>query len=148
MSGYLGSSSVSQGAERAVLIWMEGFSEALLFILGFSECRVIPADLGPMVVPTVDNPKVRELGVTLHLLLHSTGDTIPDAPAVYFCLSSDENIQRICQGLSSHLYGSYFFNRGPCSPAGHPCHAGQPHQPHPAAADHVRDGHVQGTEDV
>ena len=83
---------------------MEGFSEALLFILGFSECRVIPADLGPMVVPTVDNPKVRELGVTLHLLLHSTGDTIPDAPAVYFCLSSDENIQRICQDLSSYYY--------------------------------------------
>ena len=82
MSGYLGSSSVSQGAERAVLIWMEGFSEALLFILGFSECQVIPADLGPMFVPTVDNPKVRELGVTLHLLLHSSRDTIPDVPSL------------------------------------------------------------------
>ena len=25
----------------------------------------------------------------------------------------ENNIQRICQGLSSHLYGSYFFNPGP-----------------------------------
>ena len=62
MSGYLGSSTVSQGAERA---W----------------CR-----------------------------LHSTRDTIPDAPAVYFGLPSDENIQRICQDLSSHMYGSYNYN--------------------------------------
>lgn len=60
--------------------------------------------------PLLSVKELRELGVTLHLLLHSTRDTIPDAPAVYFCLPSDENIQRICQDLSSHLYGSYYYN--------------------------------------
>ena len=54
--------------------------------------------------------ELRDLGVTLHLLLHSTRDSIPDAPAVYFCLPTDENIQRICQDLSSQLYGSYYYN--------------------------------------
>jgi len=60
--------------------------------------------------PLLSVKELRELGVTLHLLLHSTRDTIPDAPAVYFCLPSDENIQRICQDLSSQLYGSYYYN--------------------------------------
>ena len=60
--------------------------------------------------PLLSVKELRELGVTLHLLLHSSRDTIPDAPAVYFCLPSNENIQRICQDLSSHLYGSYYYN--------------------------------------
>ena len=60
--------------------------------------------------PLLSVKELRDLGVTLHLLLHSTRDTIPDAPAVYFCLPSDENVQRICQDLSSQLYGGYYFN--------------------------------------
>jgi len=60
--------------------------------------------------PLLSVKELRDLGVTLHLLLHSTRDSIPDAPAVYFCLPTDENVQRICQDLSNQLYGSYYFN--------------------------------------
>jgi hypothetical protein len=49
-----------------VLIWVEVSSEALLVLLGLLECRVVPADLGPMVVPDVGNHKVvSALGLTL-----------------------------------------------------------------------------------
>ena len=70
--------------------------------------------------PLLSLKELRELGVTLHLLLHSTRfdifvffksvespvinesllrDSIPDAPCVYFCLPTDDNVQRICQVL-------------------------------------------------
>ena len=35
---------------------------------------------------------------------------MPDVPAVYFCLPSDENLQRITRDLESGLYGKYYFN--------------------------------------
>ena len=64
--------------------------------------------------PLLSVKELRDLGVTLHLLLHSarsvlqqsqeslhayflSRDAIPDAPCVYFCLPSEDNIQRICQ---------------------------------------------------
>ena len=53
--------------------------------------------------PLLSVKELRELGVTLHLLLHSGRDPIPDAPAVYFCLPTDENIQRLCQDLNSQV---------------------------------------------
>ena len=60
--------------------------------------------------PLLSVKELRDLGVTLHLLLHSSRDSIPDAPAVYFCLPSDENIQRMCQDMNSQLYGAYYYN--------------------------------------
>ncbi|XP_072169857.1 sec1 family domain-containing protein 1-like [Diadema setosum] len=50
------------------------------------------------------------MGVTLHLLLHSDRDPIPDVPAVYFVLPTDENVQRICQDLQNQTYVSYYLN--------------------------------------
>ena len=98
--------------------------------------------------PLLSLKELRELGVTLHLLLHSTRfdifvffksvespvinesllrDSIPDAPCVYFCLPTDDNVQRICQvlvskskrekqicfldqDLGNNLYGGYHYN--------------------------------------
>ena len=37
-------------------------------------------------------------------------DPVPDVPAVYFCLPSDENLQIIARDLESGLYGKYYFN--------------------------------------
>ena len=48
--------------------------------------------------------------MTLHLSLHSPRDAIPEAPAVYFCLPSEENLRRLGQDLGSQLYGSYYYN--------------------------------------
>ncbi|KAI2570846.1 sec1 family domain containing 1 [Homo sapiens] len=44
------------------------------------------------------------MGITLHLLLHSDRDPIPDVPAVYFVMPTEENIDRMCQAsnLCSH----------------------------------------------
>ena len=60
--------------------------------------------------PLLSVKELRELGVTLHLKLHSNRDSIPDAPAVYFCLPTEDNIQRICQDMNNQLYGGYYFN--------------------------------------
>ena len=60
--------------------------------------------------PLLSVKELRDLGVTLHLLLHSGRDSIPDAPAVYFCLPTEENIQRMCQDMNSQLYGAYYYN--------------------------------------
>lgn len=35
--------------------------------------------------------------VNVYRLLHSDRDPIPDVPAVYFVLPTEENVQRICQ---------------------------------------------------
>ncbi|MED6271906.1 Sec1 domain containing protein 1 [Characodon lateralis] len=50
------------------------------------------------------------MGITLHLLLHSDRDPIPDVPAIYFLMPTEENIDRICQDLRSQLYESYYLN--------------------------------------
>lgn len=42
--------------------------------------------------------------------LHSDRDSIPDAPAVYFCVPSEENLGRICQDFQSGLYDVYHLN--------------------------------------
>jgi len=60
--------------------------------------------------PLLSVGELRELGVTLHLPLHSERDSIPEAPAVYFCLPTEENIHRICQDLNNNLYGTYYYN--------------------------------------
>uniref|UniRef100_A0A671V8U7 Sec1 family domain containing 1 n=1 Tax=Sparus aurata TaxID=8175 RepID=A0A671V8U7_SPAAU len=43
-------------------------------------------------------------------LLHSDRDPIPDVPAIYFVMPTEENIDRICQDLRNQLYESYFLN--------------------------------------
>lgn len=42
--------------------------------------------------------------------LHSDRDPIPDVPAVYFLLPTDENIMRICQDFRNQLYDHYYLN--------------------------------------
>uniref|UniRef100_A0A667YU46 Sec1 family domain containing 1 n=1 Tax=Myripristis murdjan TaxID=586833 RepID=A0A667YU46_9TELE len=44
------------------------------------------------------------------LLLHSDRDPIPDVPAIYFVMPTEENIDRICQDLRNQLYESYYLN--------------------------------------
>jgi hypothetical protein len=45
-----------------------------------------------------------------HRQLHSDRDPIPDVPAVYFCLPTEENLCRIGQDLQSNLYDCYHLN--------------------------------------
>lgn len=35
---------------------------------------------------------------------------MPDAPAVYFCHPSEDNLTRICQDFAEGLYSAYYLN--------------------------------------
>lgn len=63
-----------------------------------------------VISPLLSVKELQDLGVTLHLQLHSARDPIPDIPAIYFCYPSEENLERISRDLQNHLYESYYFN--------------------------------------
>ncbi|XP_045174268.1 sec1 family domain-containing protein 1-like [Mercenaria mercenaria] len=63
-----------------------------------------------IISPLLGVKELRDMGVTLHLNLHSDRDTIPDVPAVYFVMPTDDNVQRICRDLQNQLYESYYLN--------------------------------------
>ncbi|XP_071453689.1 protein sly1 homolog isoform X2 [Hetaerina americana] len=63
-----------------------------------------------IISPLVSVKELREMGVTLHVQLHADRDSIPDVPAVYFCLPSAENLARIGQDLQNNLYDAYHLN--------------------------------------
>jgi hypothetical protein len=54
--------------------------------------------------------QLRKRGVTLHLLLHSEREPLPDVPAVYFCEPTAENVRRIAQDCSAQLYSEVRVN--------------------------------------
>ena len=60
--------------------------------------------------PLLTVNQLRDLGVTLHLNLHTDRDAIPDVPAIYFVLPSEENVKRICRDLKNCVYESFYFN--------------------------------------
>ncbi|XP_013877598.1 sec1 family domain-containing protein 1 [Austrofundulus limnaeus] len=63
-----------------------------------------------IISPLLSVKELRDMGITLHLLLHSDRDPVPDVPAVYFLMPTEENIDRICQDLRNQLYESYYLN--------------------------------------
>lgn len=63
-----------------------------------------------IISPLLGVKELRDLGVTLHLNLHSDRDAITDVPAVYFVMPTDDNVQRICRDLQNQLYDSYYLN--------------------------------------
>lgn len=63
-----------------------------------------------IISPLLTVKELRSLGVTLHMLIDSEREQIPDAVAVYFVVPSQENIARICQDCRSQAYESYYFN--------------------------------------
>ena len=52
----------------------------------------------------------RKCNVTLHLLLNSDREAIPDVPAIYFVLPTRENLIRIAQDSYQQLYASMHLN--------------------------------------
>ncbi|KAK6184523.1 hypothetical protein SNE40_006984 [Patella caerulea] len=63
-----------------------------------------------IISPLLTVKELRDLGVTLHLNLHSDRDTIPDVPVIYFVMPTDDNVQRICRDFENQLYESYYLN--------------------------------------
>ncbi|ESP00794.1 hypothetical protein LOTGIDRAFT_200665 [Lottia gigantea] len=63
-----------------------------------------------IISPLLTVKELRDLGVTLHLNLHSDRDSIPDVPVIYFVMPTDDNVQRICRDFENQLYESYYLN--------------------------------------
>ncbi|XP_076048320.1 sec1 family domain containing Slh [Oratosquilla oratoria] len=63
-----------------------------------------------IISPLLSIKDLREMGVTLHMLLHSERGEVPDVSAIYFCLPTEENLVRIGQDFADGLYSSYHLN--------------------------------------
>ncbi|KAK0180867.1 hypothetical protein PV327_003204 [Microctonus hyperodae] len=63
-----------------------------------------------IISPLISIKELRDLGITLHMQLHSDRDMIPEVPAIYFCAPSQENLDRIGHDLNNGLYDIYHLN--------------------------------------
>jgi len=63
-----------------------------------------------IISPILPVKELREMGITLHIQLHSDRDAIPDVPAIYFCAPTEENLGRIAQDFQAGLYDVYHLN--------------------------------------
>ncbi|KAF7256389.1 hypothetical protein EG68_06816 [Paragonimus skrjabini miyazakii] len=63
-----------------------------------------------IISPLLSVKDLRALGVTLHLLIDSPREHIPDVPAVYFIFPSKENITTVCKDFELARYESYYLN--------------------------------------
>ncbi|CAM9379007.1 unnamed protein product, partial [Hapterophycus canaliculatus] len=54
--------------------------------------------------------QLRKQGVTLHMLLDTEREAIPDVPAIYFCRPTAENMRRIAADAGKRLYSNLFIN--------------------------------------
>eukprot|EP00752_Nemacystus_decipiens_P008016 g7163.t1 len=54
--------------------------------------------------------QLRKQGVTLHMLLETEREAIPDVPAIYFCRPTAENMTRIAADAGKRLYSNLFVN--------------------------------------
>ncbi|KAM6336184.1 sec1 family domain-containing protein 1 isoform 2-T2 [Podargus strigoides] len=63
-----------------------------------------------IISPLLSVKELKDMGITLHLLLHSDRDAITDIPAVYFVMPTEENTDRMCQDLRNQLHESYYLN--------------------------------------
>ncbi|GBG30907.1 Sec1 family domain-containing protein 1 [Hondaea fermentalgiana] len=63
-----------------------------------------------IISPLMTVGKLRENGVTLHMLLESPRESIPEVPAVYFFEPTEANIQRFVQDCEKQLYDAAYLN--------------------------------------
>uniref|UniRef100_A0A183C2X0 Sec1 family domain-containing protein 1 n=1 Tax=Globodera pallida TaxID=36090 RepID=A0A183C2X0_GLOPA len=63
-----------------------------------------------IISPLLSVKQLRELGITLHLLLDSQREILPDVPAVYFVSPTEQNVQIICADLKRAMYDSFYLN--------------------------------------
>ncbi|CAI5444323.1 unnamed protein product [Caenorhabditis angaria] len=63
-----------------------------------------------IISPLLPVKQLRDLGVTLHLLLGSRREPLTDVPAVYFVSPTDENVDLLSEDLKKAMYDSFFCN--------------------------------------
>jgi len=63
-----------------------------------------------ILAPLLHVNELRRHGVTLHMLLYSDRQSIPDVPAVYFVQPTETAIDRIASDAARGLYDSFYIN--------------------------------------
>lgn len=63
-----------------------------------------------IISPLLSVSQLRRRGVTLHLMLNSEREPIPDVPAIYFCTPNKENLATIAKDCGNGLYGKAHLN--------------------------------------
>ncbi|KJH53136.1 Sec1 family protein [Dictyocaulus viviparus] len=63
-----------------------------------------------IISPLLSIKVLRDLGVTLHLLIGSKREPLTDVPVVYFISPSEENIDLLCDDLKNAMYSSFYIN--------------------------------------
>lgn len=63
-----------------------------------------------IISPLLPVKQLRDLGVTLHLLLGARREPLTDVPAVYFVSPTDENIDLMSEDLKKAMYDSFYCN--------------------------------------
>jgi hypothetical protein len=53
---------------------------------------------------------LRQLGITLHMMINSDRQPVPDVPAIYFVMPTKENVDLMCRDCNARLYDQYYFN--------------------------------------
>ncbi|KAI0984410.1 hypothetical protein GJ496_007744 [Pomphorhynchus laevis] len=78
----------------------------------FSEWKVFIYDKSgqDVISPLWTIKELREQGVTLHMNLFSNREPIPEAPAVYFVMPTEQVVNKICEDFKSNLYKCYYIN--------------------------------------
>ncbi|GAB4817085.1 hypothetical protein N2152v2_004131 [Parachlorella kessleri] len=71
---------------------------------------VLDRETKDVLAPLLHVNELRKHGVTLHLLLESERQAIPDVPAVYYVSASEATVQRIVRDVQRGLYDSFHIN--------------------------------------
>ena len=63
-----------------------------------------------IISPLFNVRELRDLGITLHMLLGTTRERIQDVDAVYFLSPTERSISRLVSDISNNLYDKYYVN--------------------------------------
>ncbi|TKR76911.1 hypothetical protein L596_017981 [Steinernema carpocapsae] len=63
-----------------------------------------------VISPLLNVKQLRDLGVTLHLLVTSRRESLPDVPAVYIVSPTDDNVRLIGEDLAKAMYDQFYLN--------------------------------------
>ena len=81
----------------------EDFSDQWKVLIYDHDCRDI-------ISPLLNVGDLRGKGVTLHMLINSDREAVPDAPAIYFIRPTEENMKRLVTDCSKQLYKSIYLH--------------------------------------
>jgi len=67
-------------------------------------------DCRDIISPLLNIGALRQRGVTLHMLINTNREAVPDAPAVYFVRPTEANLKRIAEDCAKQLYRTVYLN--------------------------------------